>query len=1356
MLRLLEQILESDLSNLLTNEVVSEVVQTCLPLACNKKRSEVLRRAAEMSMFLITFRIFSQLKEIDAANVVVGLDELQGNFSQTVLPEDVIGGTSEGEPGHNESGEKEIATETGDADTVQESGEAGRKSTESNSTTTSSEAIHGATDTTGDSDPFGIICINEFLRILISMISPSNQFQYMESTRVFALLLINTAIEVSGEEISTHPSLMILVSDSICKHILQIMTTSESPALLQASLQLFTTTAIVLGKQVKSQVELTLTLIFSSIFPEITKKSAKDASLKTNTNEPVSVRLSSSKEMLIESISILWTRSPIFFTELFIKYDCDFDSSDLSSKLIENLCQLSLPESANITTDNVPPICLESILSFISSINDRIKKTSSTSNKHSTPASVHKLIDDKDHKMAFVKCTELLNENPKEGLKLLKDKGFIKNLEDQREIAGFFFSKSGRLNKKVLGEFLAKPSNIELLTNFISFFEFGGLRVDEALRILLKGFRLPGESQQIERIVETFAERYVECQVEEDKKTEIESEATVGEADEDEKEVVRPDRDAVFILSYSIILLNTDLHNPQVKKQMDLESYKRNLRGIYNGKDFPAWYLSKIYQAISDREIIMPEEHHGTDKWFDDAWNNIISSQVSTGEETTSIEEIDDLETIIQFDKLLFAETVDKIINTLIKVFKEASDDHIITRLMSSIDKCASICLYFGLDKSIDSLINELADQTRLTNDKYRSSASNDSDNNDSVAEIPITQIQIDKGNTDVITVSDMAVWFGREFKAQISMVVLFRVVKKIEFKITPSWNKIIKIILALFENCLINPNLFLDFQSRLNMSALPKVKPRYVINRTKPLKDSGLLSTFSSFLKGYLDVPPEPTDQEVESTLSTIDCVKSINIPGVFENVATKSTPEDLKQFINFFVELLPSHNETKNKRFYESETLFMFEIISCFALLLNDVDIINQSVLLLSAYSGKKEISKKGQLRLSTYKLLLIRKSKTNIELVKTLSSAILELLEFDNDSLVKNGAQLLPALISLGDSDECWCKGQLLRLESYWTIFRILSTVSSNSQPILEFLTEIIGDKSAKEEINPANYMIFLGLLDELSSLGAIGSQFEQKLVDEHPVEIISLSKKSISLTTNLSTIANRDEFKGKEVTYSLYQALAHQCFNPCREIRTYAITQLQLSILQIDISKDSEISAAGIFEYVLFPLLAELSKDEVILTDPTGFVKTRLEVSSLVSKVFLNFSNNFQENELESVWLNILNNLISFKELKYSSKNSPNPEDRSQTPVDEDQETETEILKNLILVLQSNEILVRERVNFWNETSKRIEALDSGLRESLIPDIVQEKKDNVEDKKDEKRDEKNGEEVKGEEVKGDEVK
>ena len=45
----------------------------------------------------------------------------------------------------------------------------------------------------------------------------------------------------------------------------------------------------------------------------------------------------------------------------------------------------------------------------------------------------------------------------------------------------------------------------------MGFFDFSGLRVDEALRLLLNSFRLPGESALIERIVNVFSEKYMEA-----------------------------------------------------------------------------------------------------------------------------------------------------------------------------------------------------------------------------------------------------------------------------------------------------------------------------------------------------------------------------------------------------------------------------------------------------------------------------------------------------------------------------------------------------------------------------------------------------------------------------------------------------------------------------------------------------------------------------------------------------------------------------------------------------------------------------------------------------------------------------
>lgn len=1257
-LRLMEAIIESPLSDLLPNEVISDVVQICLSLACNKKRSEVLRKAAEMAMVSITFRIFSQLKYIEPETESV--EELQANFQDTKLPEDIIGGTDI---------KPSVA---GTPKTSEDETDEQKKKT----------SAPNKEEVADEEESFGILCINEFLGVLIYMISPSNQYQHMESTRVFALSLINTAIEVAGQEIPKHPTLILLVSDLVSKHVLQIITTTESPALLQAALQLFSTVAIVLGRLLKSQFELTLTLIFQSILPDSGKRQND-----TINGANVSTRNSSSKEMLVESLSLLWTRSPVFFTHLFIDYDCDFDKSDLATKFIEFLCQLSLPESAVTTTDNVPPICLEGILSLIGGINDRIKSLKSDLND----APLHSMINDREKKTLFIKCTDLLNDKPKEGVKALEKEGFIKSASDLKEVASFFFHKSGRLNKKVLGEFLAKPSNSDLLRYFIDLFDFTDLRVDEALRILLKAFRLPGESQQIERVVELFAQRYVDCQPE-----------LVDGQDMDE--IVRPDRDSVFVLSYSVIMLNTDLHNPQVKQQMVLDDYRRNLRGVYNGRDFPEWYLSKIYNSIKDREIIMPEEHHGTDKWFDDVWHNLISSLAPTSKDKSEFSWVE----ICQFDKVLFKAVVDTLIDTLVGVFKEASDDHIITRLMSSIDKCANICLYYNLSDSVDRLLNALTDLTSLTNKSYRISGTDDNLRE----EIPITQIKIEK-KEEAITVSEMAVWFGRDFKAQLSTVVLFRLIKKTDSKITQSWGKIIKIILTLFENCLINPNLFSEFQKKIKLSPLPKVKPRYIIKRVKPLNNSGILSTFSSFLKGYSDDPPEPTDHEIESTLSTIDCVKSINVPAIFE-VVSKGPPDDLKYFVKLVLNSLPEYSKD-TKRYYETEILFLLEIAVCFCLLLDDIELITE----VSDKLNPPEISKKGQLRLIAYKLLLARRGNSKINV----SASIKTLAEFDKEIINKQGGQLLQPLLSLID-DDAWCCKELLNDNEYWKVLRFFASIQIYASDILEFMSGIV--KNAPQDITPSNYIAFLGLLDEISSLGAIGSQYEQeneKLGSNQDItyfkDLVELSKKSISLTSELSAVIKRPEFKGKELTYTLIQALAHQCFNPCRDVRSFALNSLQAMVLSIDINE--ELTAFGIFEYGLFPLLSELSKSEVLQTDIHGFVKTQTETLTLVSKVYLHYCVDLKQEETDGVWLGILDNFITFhdQESKLKKENSF-------------KEAGAELLKNMILVLQDNGTLSKDKEILWNESWLKIDKIYPGLRDELDPEPLSEKnKENIVD-------------------------
>ena len=57
-------------------------------------------------------------------------------------------------------------------------------------------------------------------------------------------------------------------------------------------------------------------------------------------------------------------------------------------------------------------------------------------------------------------------------------------------------------------------------------------------------------------------------------------------------------RDSVHVLCYSIMMLNTDQHNSQVKKKMTFREFIKNQRKTNNGSNFPEQFLNDVYTNI--------------------------------------------------------------------------------------------------------------------------------------------------------------------------------------------------------------------------------------------------------------------------------------------------------------------------------------------------------------------------------------------------------------------------------------------------------------------------------------------------------------------------------------------------------------------------------------------------------------------------------------------------------------------------------------------------------------------------------------------------------------------------------------
>ena len=126
------------------------------------------------------------------------------------------------------------------------------------------------------------------------------------------------------------------------------------------------------------------------------------------------------------------------------------------------------------------------------------------------------------------------------------------------ELAKFLY-RNDSLDKVEVGDLLSGTTDRfmkheqydELRRCYISLLDFTGLTLDQALRTFLSdsGFRLPGEAQKIDRLLGAFSDAYVK----------------------DNPNSVR-DADAAYTLTFALVMLNTDAHNPNLDQKKNNKS----------------------------------------------------------------------------------------------------------------------------------------------------------------------------------------------------------------------------------------------------------------------------------------------------------------------------------------------------------------------------------------------------------------------------------------------------------------------------------------------------------------------------------------------------------------------------------------------------------------------------------------------------------------------------------------------------------------------------------------------------------------------------------------------------------------
>ena len=187
-------------------------------------------------------------------------------------------------------------------------------------------------------------------------------------------------------------------------------------------------------------------------------------------------------------------------------------------------------------------------------------------------------------KQLFRRALKLFTTSPKKGMKAFISEGFVENTVES--ISQFLF-KTQELNKASIGDYIGEGDefNIKIMHAFIDLMNFSGFNFVSALRHFLQAFRLPGEAQKIDRMMEKFADRYCE-----------------------QNSTVFAKADTAYTLAFSVIMLNTDQHSTQIKHRMNKNAFIKNNRGINDDNDLPDDFLGSIFDEISQNEIIMEDE----------------------------------------------------------------------------------------------------------------------------------------------------------------------------------------------------------------------------------------------------------------------------------------------------------------------------------------------------------------------------------------------------------------------------------------------------------------------------------------------------------------------------------------------------------------------------------------------------------------------------------------------------------------------------------------------------------------------------------------------------------------------------
>uniref|UniRef100_A0A670IU83 ARF guanine nucleotide exchange factor 2 n=1 Tax=Podarcis muralis TaxID=64176 RepID=A0A670IU83_PODMU len=435
-------------------------------------------------------------------------------------------------------------------------------------------------------------------------------------SKIVSLQLLLSVLQNAGPVFRTHEMFINAIKQYLCV-ALSKNGVSSVPDVFELSLAIFLTLLSNFKTHLKMQIE----VFFKEIFLNILETSSSSFEHKWMVIQTLT-RISADAQCVVD---------------IYVNYDCDLNAANIFERLVNDLSKIAQGRSGHEL--GMTPLqelslrkkgleCLVSILKCMvewskdlyvnpnhqASVGEEspsehemgeVKcldiggRRSSASSLDSTVSSgvgsvgTQTAVPDDPEQFEVIKQQkeiiehgiELFNKKSKRGLQYLQEQGMLGVTAE--DIAQFLHQEE-RLSSSQVGEFLGDSNkfNKEVMYAYVDLLDFCGKDFVSALRIFLEGFRLPGEAQKIDRLMEKFAARYIEC---------------------NQGQILFASADTAYVLAYSIIMLTTDLHSPQVKNKMTKEQYIKMNRGINDSKDLPEEYLSTIYDEIEGKKIAMKD-----------------------------------------------------------------------------------------------------------------------------------------------------------------------------------------------------------------------------------------------------------------------------------------------------------------------------------------------------------------------------------------------------------------------------------------------------------------------------------------------------------------------------------------------------------------------------------------------------------------------------------------------------------------------------------------------------------------------------------------------------------------------------